>query len=163
MNIFIACAKSKVSYPCEAQELYSASSIFNKRLEYALNKRKELKEQVNIYILSAKYGLLNLTDKIVPYDMFLATETKEYKVSWAIKVLEQMKAAGIDMNDNTYFAAGEEYWERLISFFPNATNEKTEVEKLLGRGGIGMAMHYYDIINKKDSTAPITLSSTDLF
>ncbi len=163
MNIFIACAKSKVNYPCEAQELYSASSIFNKRLRYALNKRKELKEQVNIYILSAKYGLLNLDDKIAPYDMFLATETKEYKVAWASRVLEQMKSVHIDMNDNTYFAAGEEYWEKLISFFPNSTSEKVEVEKLLGRGGIGMALHYYDVINNKESSNPTTLASVDLF
>ena len=162
MNIFIACAKSKVSYPCEAQELYSASTIFNKRLEYALNKRKELKEQVNIYILSAKYGLLNLNDKIVPYDMFLATETKEYKVTWAAKVLKQMKLSHINMNDNTYFAAGEEYWEKLISSFPNSANEKDEVKKLLGRGGIGMALHYYDVVNNKSFT-PIVLSNADLF
>ena len=60
MIVFLSCVSKKRNYPCEAQDLYT-SDLFKKSLQYAktLNPSK-------IYILSAKYGVLELTDRIRP-------------------------------------------------------------------------------------------------
>lgn len=145
MIIFVACSKSKLHYPCEAQKIYTASSIFNKRMTYAKNHTDK------IYILSAKYGLLKLNDWVEPYECYLGSQDKTYKLNWTKKVLEQMKAEGIDFNEEVYFATGAEYWKPLAKHFKNAKVEGAEVAKALGRGGIGMALQYYDIQNYKRS------------
>lgn len=128
MIAFVACSKSKLPYPCEAQKIYTPSAIFNKRMTYARSHADK------IYILSAKYGLLKPNDWIEPYDCYLGDSGKTYKLDWAKKVLAQMKAEGIDFNEETYFAAGVEYWKNLASHFRNVRVESTEVQKALGRG-----------------------------
>ena len=60
-------------------------------------------------------------------------------------IIKQMQEAGIDRREKTYFATGEEYWKQLSSAFKDYTTEKEEVKKALGRGGIGMALQYYDL------------------
>lgn len=141
MIIFVACSKSKLHYPCEARKIYTASTIFNKRMTYAR------KQTDKIYILSAKYGLLKLDDWVEPYECYLGSQGSAYKFDWTQKVLKQMKEAGIDFNEEVYFATGAEYWNQLIKHFPNAKTEKDEVTKALGRGGIGMSLSFYDLKN----------------
>ena len=141
MIVFVACSKSKLHYACEAQKIYTPSAIFKKRMTYAKNLTDK------IYILSAKYGLLKPTDWVEPYNRFLGAESSLYKHSWQQKVIMQMKAEGIDFNEEVYFATGEEYWKLLIDLFKNAKTEKEEVIKALGRGGIGMSLKYYDLRN----------------
>lgn len=141
MIIFVACSKSKLHYPCEAKKIYTASAIFNKRMTYA--KRRTDK----IYILSAKYGLLQLNDWVEPYECYLGSQGKAYKLEWTQNVLRQMRELNIDFNDEVYFATGEEYWKQLIKYFPNAKTEKQLVIEHLGRGGIGMSMLFYDLSN----------------
>ena len=51
--VFLSCTKSKTSYPAPAQELYSASPMFQKTLAYG----KSL-EPDRMYILSAKHHLV---------------------------------------------------------------------------------------------------------
>ena len=50
---FIACTKSKVTYECPAEVMYSKSNLFTKAKEYALI------NDYDFYILSAKYHLLH--------------------------------------------------------------------------------------------------------
>ena len=57
--VFLSCTKSKTPYPAPAQELYSASPMFQKTLEYG----KTLKPD-KIYILSAKHHLVNLNQEL---------------------------------------------------------------------------------------------------
>lgn len=141
MIVFVACSKSKLHYACEAQKIYTASAIFNKRMTYA--KRHADK----IYILSAKYGLLKLTDWVEPYDCYLGSQGKDYKVNWTKKVLQQMVDEEIDFDDDVYFATGAEYWKPFKKLFKKAKFESDKVIEALGRGGIGMALQFYDLMN----------------
>lgn len=142
MIVFIACSKSKLNRPCKAKELYTPSAIFCKRMAYA----KKLTSEDKIFILSAKYGLLKLDDPVEYYDCYLGKQDALYKFEWKQKVLKQMKEANIDFNEEVYFATGTEYWKMLTSSFKNFKVEKDLVESKLGRGGIGMALQYYDIM-----------------
>lgn len=144
MLVFVACAKSKLPITCKAREMYTPSPIFKKRMEYALSLTSEDK----VYILSGKYGLLKLNDVIDTYDCFLGSESKEYRKEWRSKVLKQMKEEGIDFKEETYFAAGKEYWNLLVANFPNSTVEQDIVRNELNDGGIGVTMHFYDLKNK---------------
>jgi hypothetical protein len=54
---FVACAKSKRSRPTSAGLIYD-SSLFRKSLLYCLSRSDD------VYILSAKYGVLNLGTKL---------------------------------------------------------------------------------------------------
>ena len=141
MIIFVACSKSKLNYPCEAKKLYTASTIFNKRMTYAKKRTSK------IYILSAKYGLLNLNDWVEPYECYLGGQDKTYKLNWAEKVLKQMQDAGIDFGEEVYFATGAEYHKLLTNHFINFKTEGQLVADTLGRGGIGMALRFYDMMN----------------
>lgn len=142
MIVFIACSKSKLNRPCKAKELYTPSAIFCKRMAYA----KKLTSEDKIFILSAKYGLLKLDDPVEYYDCYLGKQDALYKFEWKQKALKQMKEANIDFNEEVYFATGTEYWKMLTSSFKNFKVEKDLVEAKLGRGGIGMALQYYDIM-----------------
>ena len=71
MIVFLSCGKTKAKHTCKACEMYQGD-LFKKSFEYAkkLNPRK-------IYILSAKYKLLELDDVISPYELTLNTMNKE--------------------------------------------------------------------------------------
>lgn len=58
----ISCSKSKRSYKCKASELYSPSKLFSLSYQYA----KTFADK--IYILSAKYGLVEENEIIEPYE-----------------------------------------------------------------------------------------------
>ena len=58
MIVFISCVKNKNDYPCAARDMY-ISDLFKKSLVYA----EQLTESTTVYILSAKYGLLELDTK----------------------------------------------------------------------------------------------------
>ena len=65
--VLISCTKKKKDCRCAAWELYSASELFKKELVYA----RELTTDNNIYVLSAKHGLIQLTDELDPYNQTL--------------------------------------------------------------------------------------------
>jgi cytoplasmic iron level regulating protein YaaA (DUF328/UPF0246 family) len=73
--ILISCASTKCQYKTEAQNMY-ISPLFIKSLKYAKNKLKSDK----IFILSAKYGLLDLIDVIEPYNVTLCYVPKESQI-----------------------------------------------------------------------------------
>lgn len=82
----ISCGKMKQNYRCEARELYAPSQLFTLSYQYA----KRYADQ--IYILSAKYGLLSKTDVIEPYDLTLTDLPLKRQQAWANYVLTQLKA-----------------------------------------------------------------------
>ena len=103
--VLLSCTKSKLDKPSQAQDLYSASPMFKKTLEYG----KSLKPD-KMYILSAKHHLTPLNKVLEPYDLTLKDMKKPEKDAWGEKVISQMKSSGIDLNNDTFiFLAGTEY------------------------------------------------------
>lgn len=87
MIAFISCVKKKRNYPCKAQEMY-ISDLFKKSLNYAK------KHADKVFILSAKYGLLNLDEMIFPYEKTLNGLSECEKKRWAYKVFKQFIDGG---------------------------------------------------------------------
>ena len=63
--VLISCVSKKIGYKAKAEDL-CISTLSRLSLAYA----KKLKPDI-IFILAAKYGLLNLDDKIEPYNKTL--------------------------------------------------------------------------------------------
>ena len=130
MIVFLACTKSKAEKPCKAQEMYKGE-LFKKSLKYA----QGLKPRV-IYILSAKYGLLELDDPIEPYEKTLNNASKHERKVWSYMEYKQLKDKGIDFNEEVVFLAGENYRQYLKQLFPKA---KMPLQGL----SIGRQLQYY--------------------
>ena len=108
--VLISCVSKKLRYKAQAQELY-ISSLFKMNLVYAKTFSPD-----QIYILSAKYGLLELTDQVEPYDVTLNTMLSNQIKDWAERVITQLRAKDeIDLeNDNFIFLAGMKYRKHLL-------------------------------------------------
>src|SRR4051794_13170880 len=102
----VACGKTKLPVAALAQDLYQGA-LFKKASAYCERTYDRW------FILSAKYGLLDPDRVIEPYDRTLKTMTREERVGWAAKVLEQI--AAVNLPDATYFFhAGQRYREFLV-------------------------------------------------
>lgn len=126
----ISCTKKKKSFSCQAQKLYLNSTLFN----YALNYCR--KHYDKIYILSAKYGLVELNQKIKPYDLTLKTMKKDDRKKWAENVINKLKNK-INKEDVIYFHAGKYYREYLIPLLNN------QIKIPLKNLGIGKQLGFY--------------------
>jgi hypothetical protein len=127
--VLLSCTKSKTVYEAPAQELYSASPMFQKTLEYG----KTLKPD-KMYILSAKHHLVNLDQKLKPYDLTLKDFNKEEKEKWGEEVYREMKQRGIDPNKNKFiFLAGNEYIKPLLKYIPESNIETPMGGKRFGQ------------------------------
>jgi len=134
--VLISCASKKKLEKAKAKDLY-ISLLFKLNLEYA----KSLKPD-KIFILSAKYGLLDLEEGIEPYDLTLnKIKDKEIKI-WADKVLEQLKEKVDLKQDEIIFLAGEKYRKYLI---PEIKNYKIPLKNL----GIGKQLKFLKEKNEK--------------
>lgn len=123
--VLLSCTKSKLPKPSKAKELYSASPMFKKTLEYGKSLHPD-----KMYILSAKHFLVPLDKVLAPYDKTLKEMPKDEKEEWGNKVLEQMKAVGIDIqNDKFIFLTGSEYMKPLEKFIP----EQNVIKPMEGR------------------------------
>ena len=114
MTVFVGCVKNKKSYRTYATDLYD-STFFRKCLQYASSLTSD-----NIYILSAKYGLVQLNDIIEPYDKTLNNMSKKERLEWSQMVYNQMCNANIDFNENTVWLCGSKYRADLLKYFPNS-------------------------------------------
>lgn len=130
MNIFISCVKKKKNYTTTAENLYD-STFFKYCLKYAKSFNPN-----NIFILSAKYGVLHLNDIVSPYDKTLKKMNKKEKEIWENNVIKSLKKEKIDFNEYTIWLCGKEYRKNLIKFFPNSS---FLLEKY---GGIGKQIQY---------------------
>lgn len=114
--VLLSCTKSKTPTPAPAQELYSASPMFRKTLEYGktLNPDK-------MFILSAKHNLVPLNKKLSPYDLTLKDFNKEEKEIWADKTYRQMLKAGLNPEKDTFiFLTGNDYSQPLMKYIPQS-------------------------------------------
>lgn len=102
MNWFISCVKSKRKYKCRTEDMY-ISSLFEKSLNCAL----KFAPRQNIFILSAKYGILELDDIIEPYNQTLCGADKQTLKNWGGQIIKQAKEKNIDLNG--VYLCGENY------------------------------------------------------
>ena len=82
--VLISCVSKKQPHRAKAKDLY-ISPLFRKNMAYA----QKLKPDA-VYILSAKYGLLDLEADIEPYDLTLNNMPVGEIKAWAENVLEQL-------------------------------------------------------------------------
>jgi len=127
--VLLSCTKSKLDKSAPAQELYSASPMFQKTLEYG----KKLKPD-KMYILSAKHHLVPLTKELAPYDKTLKEMPKDEKEKWGEETIKQMKSAGINPEkDKFIFLTGNEYMKPLAKYIPEDNMEKPMDGKRFGQ------------------------------
>lgn len=107
--ILIGCSKRKATEAAPAGEFYQGPG-FRKALEYSRLAHPDAK----VYVLSAKYGIVNIDQVLEPYDMTLNTMRVADRRDWAKKVLDQMHDAGINPDTDTFIVfAGKRYYENL--------------------------------------------------
>jgi len=111
--VLISCSSKKLPKKSKAKELYS-SDLFKKNLEYAISLNPD-----KTYILSAKYGLLDLEEEIEPYNVTLNKMNKEERENWARNVIKKLKEIVDLENNKIIFLAGHKYREFLIPEIKN--------------------------------------------
>ena len=117
----ISCVKKKGNHPAKAKDLYT-STLFRSGYRYALSLNPSA-----IFILSAKYHLLNPETVIEPYEHTLNTIRKSEIVDWSEKVLKQLREVSDLKQDNFIFLAGERYRKYLV---PHISNYKIPMQGL---------------------------------
>lgn len=106
--VLISCVSQKLPHRAKAKDLY-ISTLFKLSLRYA----KKLNSD-GVYILSAKYGLLNLKQEIDPYEQTL-NNMPVYEVKrWANQVIEQIKKICVIEETEVVFLAGKKYRKYLL-------------------------------------------------
>ena len=111
--ILISCASKKRSKKSKAKDLY-ISPLFKYNVQYAKSLNPD-----KIFILSAKYGLLDLNEEIEPYNTTLNKMNKFERKEWSKKILSQLKKE-INLEDSEIiFLEWKNYRENLIPFIKN--------------------------------------------
>ena len=128
--VLISCVAMKNDYPCVAHEMY-VSPLFKGAYSYA----KKLNAD-KIFILSAKYGLLDEDTLIEPYNETLNTKKDLEIRAWADKVFAELQQKTDVKKDEFVFLAGEKYRKYLVA-------RLTNVEIPLKGLGIGKQLAYY--------------------
>lgn len=98
----------KLDRRAKARELYT-STLFKKAFAYA-----ERLHPDRIFILSAKYGLVDVDDEIEPYNLTLNTMKDEEVKEWAERVLTALRKHADFERDEFVFLAGERYRKYLV-------------------------------------------------
>lgn len=110
----ISCVKTKLPHRARAEELYT-STLFRGSLRYARSLNVD-----RIFILSAKYGLLDLDDEIEPYEETLKRKSAGVLRRWADSVLDELTKRTNLKTDHFVVLAGLPYRRfltpRLASF-----------------------------------------------
>jgi len=112
--VLLMCGKHKLSYKAKAKEMYT-SPRFQESILYA----KTLTSEKNIYILSAKHGLLELEKKIFPYNKSIYDMPIHKKEKWAKKVIKQISKVS-NLNEDRYiFLTDDDYCSELYPVLKN--------------------------------------------
>lgn len=106
--VLISCVKSKMDRPAKAKDLYT-SPYFKYNLAYAYKLKPD-----SIFILSAKYGLVELDQVIAPYEKTLKNMPAREKKAWAEQVLASLRKRASLKADYFIILAGNDYRENLI-------------------------------------------------
>lgn len=93
------------------RNLCTKEFFFKTCLQYA----KTFKD--HIYILSAKYGILELDEIISPYDKTLNSMSKKDKSLWVDMVKSQLKEKNISTQEEAIFLCGKNYYSDILHLF----------------------------------------------
>ena len=127
--VLISCVSKKQDKEAKAKDIYT-SALFKYSLKYA-QKFKPKK----MFILSAKYGLLDLDKKIKPYNKTLGNMKANERKEWADRVISQLENLTNLNEDEFILLAGKKYIEYLL---PHLSNNKNPLEGM----GIGKRLGY---------------------
>lgn len=106
--VLISCASKKLNVKAIAEELYT-SPLFKLSLQFA----KKIKPE-GIYILSAKYGLIGLNKRIVPYNITMNNMPIKNRRTWAQEILKRLNSKFDLKKCHFIVLAGIRYREFLI-------------------------------------------------
>ena len=112
--ILLMCGKNKEKYKTKAKNLYN-SERFKLSLEYA----NTLANEKNIFILSAKHGLVELETELIPYDKSVYDMTIIEKTEWVKMIITKIKSK---MNLDIYnfvFLTDDFYCEYFPQYLKN--------------------------------------------
>jgi hypothetical protein len=107
--VLISCVARKKETPASAKDMY-VSSLFKGAYRYARKLGAD-----RIFILSAKYGLLEETDIIEPYNETLNTKSVAEIKKWSSSILCSLSQKTDLHEDEFIFLAGEKYRKYLVS------------------------------------------------
>ena len=102
----VACVSKKNKRPKVARDLY-ISDWFKKASAYAE------KNSDKWFILSAKYGLVDLNSIIAPYDETLNNMPVSKRRTWSLKVMQDLRPQ-VNAGDKIVILAGQKYREFLV-------------------------------------------------
>jgi len=111
--ILISCVSKKLDKKSKAGDIY-ISPLFRYNLKYALSLNPE-----KIFILSAKYGLLNLEQEIEPYNQTLNKMSSLEIKDWSSLILKDLKKLSNLEKDEFIFLAGNNYRKYLLPYIKN--------------------------------------------
>jgi len=110
---FLSCVSMKSNRACEAKDMY-ISPLFKYSYKFA-----QMMGVSGIYILSAKYGVIEDNEIITPYDLTLNNMSKNERISWSENV--NLKLEDIIKNDDKILLlAGSKYIEFLKFNVPSS-------------------------------------------
>lgn len=130
MIVFVGCGATKRKKACKAEDMY-IGNYFRQCMLYA----KTLTKPNNIYILSAKHGVLPLNKVITPYNKTLNTMSQEEINEWANMVVTQLQELHITPDIPVTFICGKNYYKPLTNYFTNITTP-------LPDGGMGYQIQF---------------------
>lgn len=152
MNIFISCGIQKRSKRCPAWQMYCS---VNSRLALSYGKKMWDDGKANVYILSAKHGLLPLDKEIEPYSKTLVDASEEVVEKWAEKVIIQMKRAKVDFDAKTVWLTTTAYSDPIKDHFKRS-------EFPLDGKGVGAQAGVTKALCKKIGAKLIELDDEDM-
>ena len=106
--VLVSCVSKKLLHKARARDLY-ISPLFRMNLTYA----QQFSPQ-KVFILSAKYGLVQLDEEIEPYDVTLNKMSARERRNWATKVVSQLQERSDLGNDHFVILAGQRYRQYLL-------------------------------------------------
>lgn len=112
--VLISCVSKKLPHRAKARDLY-VSTLFKLNLKYANSLNP-----VEIYVLSAKHGLLELEREIEPYEQTLNNMRTTEIRAWANSVLQQLRSIASLEEAEFIFLAGDKYRKYLLPHIKNA-------------------------------------------
>ncbi|MGA9350901.1 MAG: DUF6884 domain-containing protein, partial [Anaerolineae bacterium] len=102
----VSCTREKLTREAPAEQLY-ASPLFGKSRAFAASRFDRW------FILSAKYGLLEPSQIVEPYDKTLTQMSQQERITWAQSVLEEL-IKRTNPGDSVALLAGTHYRDPLI-------------------------------------------------
>lgn len=132
---FVSCGKAKATEPTPAGQFYTG--------QYFRTIYDSIKPHYDeVYIISAKYGLISDQDILKPYDVTLNKMSDNERKLWARRVLEQYTSIynGNKANEIDIYA-GNNYRKYLLPLFTFAGYNVNNAFKGV-KGGMGMQISY---------------------